>query len=154
MATVEFRFFPRGEGMTPRSLSKVVRVETHMSTRVWNYSLSSRVSFLSDLRFYSPHACPHLAAARLRNKRDGYPPRRRRLSLPAVNPRKCGIKSADIDVRKRGEATFFLFHSLVPPTDTLDTPLSTYDDSFELEDPFPRERLIKEANGGERYIVL
>jgi hypothetical protein len=28
--------------------------------RVWNYPLSSRVSFLPDLWFYSPHACPHL----------------------------------------------------------------------------------------------
>jgi hypothetical protein len=49
---------------------------------------------------------------------------------------------------------FFLFFSLVPPTNTLDTPLSTYDDSFELEDPFPRGKLIREANGGGRYIVL
>lgn len=37
---------------------------------------------------------------------------------------------------------------------TLDTPLSTYGDSFELEPFTPRRRLIREANGRGKYVAV
>lgn len=62
-----------------------------------NYPLSSRASFLSDLRLYSPHACPRFSVARLRDKRDEYTHRDDDVvSFPAVSLRECGVKSVPI----------------------------------------------------------
>lgn len=102
-----------------------------------NYPLSSRASFFPDLRFYSPHACPRFSVARLRDKRDGYTHRDDDgddvVSFPAVkSARMWGKKRTDIDIRKSWARLLFPASlPLVPPTNTLDTPLSTYGDLFE-----------------------